>query len=233
MPKPIIDLNPENKELRSFGRVQGRKLREQQQWFIDNLLDKFAVSLDDASNLQNIAQDNNFSKLCIEVGFGKGEHLAGVAKTNPDTLFVGCEPFINGVARLLKYMHEDHIENIRILHGDARLFLNNLNDSVIDKIFILFPDPWPKERHKKKRIINENMLGEVNRVLKNEAILEIATDHVDYGECIQQYLEENKSLDKLRVSNIPPEDWVRTQYQEKAERQGRGAKFFKYKNSKS
>jgi tRNA (guanine-N7-)-methyltransferase len=217
-----------NELMRSYGRVQGRKLGKEQQWFIDNILPKVSIDLSAGVDFSSIFSEEK--EYCIEIGFGKGEHLVGYAKNNPDMWFIGCEPFINGVARILKYIHEEDVGNIRVLHGDARLLLENLQSHVVDKIFILFPDPWPKARHHKKRIINNDMLKEICRVLKKDGILEVATDHVEYSEWILEHLEAFEGLIKDTVSKNPPDDWVRTNYQIKAEKQGRGATFFKYRN---
>lgn len=221
MPKPTIthDL------LRSFGRVQARKLRPEQQGLVDNILPKLAIDEKSGADIAS-AFDGKFSKFCVEIGFGRGEHLAGYAKNNPDTACIGCEPFINGVARLLKYIDEDNIPNIRILHGDARLLLQNIPDETLDKVFILFPDPWPKARHHKKRIINNSMLAELYRVVKKGGSIEIATDHVEYGQWIDEHLTNFSGLKLIRNSTTPPDDWIRTNYQAKAERAGRGARFF-------
>jgi tRNA (guanine-N7-)-methyltransferase len=221
--KPLMD----NELIRSFGRLQGRKLGKGQLMLIDEVLPKFSIQIEDAADLP-AAFDGKFSKFCVEIGFGKGEHLVGYAKANPDVGFVGCEPFINGVARLVRYIHEEKVSNIRILHGDARLFLECAEDNSLNQMFILFPDPWPKLRHNKKRIINNEMLAEICRVLKAGGVLEVATDHVDYGNWIAEHLDGFDGLKELRLSEEPPEDWVRTNYQEKAEREGRGARFFKY-----
>ncbi|MDA0781122.1 MAG: tRNA (guanosine(46)-N7)-methyltransferase TrmB [Rickettsiales bacterium] len=215
--------------MRSFGRVQGRKLGREQQWFVDNILPEVSVSVDNEINLPSIFS-NQYKEFCIEIGFGKGEHLVGYAKNNPQIGFIGCEPFINGVARLLKYIHEEKTQNIKVLHGDARLLLEKLGAGSVDKIFVLFPDPWPKVRHHKKRIINQDMLGLISGVLKKDGILEVATDHVEYGQWIFEHLEAFEGLKKISVSNDPPSDWVRTNYQAKAEKQGRGAKFLRYMN---
>jgi tRNA (guanine-N7-)-methyltransferase len=215
--------------MRSFGRVQGRKLGQEQQWFIDNILPKFSINVEENIDLQKIF-DGKYKEFCIEVGFGKGEHLVGYAKNNPQIGVVGCEPFINGVARCLKYIHDEKVSNIKLLHGDARLLLEKLSANFVDKIFVLFPDPWPKVRHHKKRIINQEMLGHICRVLKKDGILEVATDHVEYGNWILDHLKAFEGLVKQRVSATPPDDWVRTNYQEKAEKQGRGATFFRYLN---
>jgi tRNA (guanine-N7-)-methyltransferase len=221
--KPLMG----NEHMRSFGRVQGRKLGKEQLWYVENILPEISVCKEDAVNLSGLFE-SKYNKFAIEIGFGKGEHLAAYAKVNPDTAFIGCEPFINGVASLLKFVHQDKIPNIKILHGDARVFLRELPDNIIEEIIILFPDPWPKVRHHKKRIINNEMLQQICRVLKKNGIIEIATDHVEYGNWILEHLELCKLLNKLRVSNTPPEGWIKTKYQEKAEKQLRGAMFFKY-----
>jgi tRNA (guanine-N7-)-methyltransferase len=213
--------------MRSFGRVRGRKLGQEQTFFVDNMLPKISINIDGDFDLHAIFE-NKFSEFCLEIGFGRGEHLAQFAKQNPEVACIGCEPFINGVARLVKYIHEDEIPNIRILHGDARLLLEKLPDNIIDKVFVLFPDPWPKAKHQRKRIISNETLDALHRVIKQDGVLEIATDHVEYGQWIEEHLDNHQGFIELSKSNTPPSDWIRTKYQEKAEKQGRGAKFFNF-----
>lgn len=208
--------------LRSFGRIQARKLRPEQVYFVEEVLPSLAVDIDQPGSL------SFDKKLCIEIGFGKGEHLAGYAKNHPDIQFIGCEPFLNGVARLVKYVHEAKLSNVKIFHGDARLLLEKLPDDALEKVFILFPDPWPKAKHHKKRIINNRMLSLLCKKIKQGASLEVATDHVEYAEWIEQHLLEFDGLKMEQISVEPPHDWVRTNYQAKAEKQGRGAKFFNF-----
>ena len=219
--------------MRSFGRVQGRRLRKEQIHLIENVLPKVAVS-HDVEEIK-FSFDQSVQKLCLEVGFGGGEHLAQYAKENPDTGCIGCEPFINGVSRLLKYIDEDNIPNVRVFHGDARLMLAKTPDSTFDKIFLLFPDPWPKSRHHKKRIVNDKMLLEFARVLKKGGVLEIATDHVEYADWIAEHLERCEKLAETDVTKdsrkTAPTDWIRTRYQEKGEEEGRGATFFNFVKS--
>ncbi|MCE3233278.1 MAG: tRNA ((46)-N7)-methyltransferase TrmB [Rickettsiaceae bacterium] len=207
--------------MRSFGRVRGRKLGQEQSFLIENILPQIAINLEKEI-------DCSAPKICLEIGFGRGEHLAQFAKANPDISCIGCEPFINGVARLVKYIHEDKIPNIRILHGDARLLLEKLPANILDRAFILFPDPWPKAKHQRKRIVSRATLDALQRVMKKGAILEVATDHVDYGQWIAQHLSQHMGFNQLSDGTIPPADWIRTKYQEKAEKQGRGARFFKF-----
>lgn len=222
--------------IRSFGRVNGRKLRENQAYLVENLLPKLAIRLEEVNsescivNSFNHSQSTTYYPLFLEIGFGYGEHVAGMAQKYPDVNFIGCETFINGVATLLKQIDDTEVENIRILHGDARLLLDKLPDGSLDRVFILFPDPWPKTKQQKKRIINAEMLQKLSRVIKQGGRLEIATDHVEYGQWIDEHLAEEKSFveNKLIGLSSVPEDWIPTRYQQKAEQQGRGARFFNY-----
>lgn len=215
--------------MRSYGRVNGRKLGKEQTHLIENVLPKVALEIE-SDNVSGIYETSR--PVCIEIGFGGGEHLAQYAAQNPEILCIGCEPFINGVARLLKYIDSDNIENIKILHGDARMLLEQTPDSSVDKIFLLFPDPWPKARHHKKRIVNDSMLDELSRVLKKGGILEIATDHADYADWIDEHLAKADSLSETETTKgqrlTPPQDWIRTRYQEKGEEAGRYATFFNF-----
>jgi len=220
-PKPAMtrDLH------RSYGRVQGRKLSPNQERLVASNLPQIAFTPEQLKGKDNV---------CLEIGFGKGEHLAQYAMRNPDTFFIGCEPFINGVARLLQYIKDDNIENIRIFHGDARMLLESIDNNILDKVFILFPDPWPKVKHHKKRIINDKMLELLAKKLKYNAILEVATDHVDYGDKIAEHLDNSELFQESEITKnkreTPPHDWIPTNYQQKAEKQGRPARFFNFIN---
>lgn len=232
MKKPTIS----TEILRSFGRVNGRKLRDGQENLVRNLLPKLAVRIEgegqgakgEGKRTLTWPIAHSPSPLHLEIGFGYGEHLVGMALKYPDVNFIGCEPFLNGVATLLKQIDDTKVENIRIFHGDARLIVDSLPEGSLDRVFILFPDPWPKTKQQKKRIINAEMLQNLSRVIKPGGRLEIATDHVEYGQWIARHLEvaeffkENKALGLEAV----PEDWVETRYQLKAREQGRGARFF-------
>ena len=226
--------------MRSFGRVNGRKLRDTQQYLVDNLLPKLEIRFQ-VSGIRNqeigideaVLAPDLFAKKAetwIEVGFGYGEHLVGMAQKYPDVNFIGCEPFINGVATLLKQIDDEKVENIRILHGDARLLIDKLPEGSIDRIFILFPDPWPKTKHQKKRFINTESLNNIARIIKTNGRLDIATDHVDYGNWIAQHLSsiENFIPNKELGIDTKPDDWVETRYQLKARAEGREARFFNY-----
>jgi tRNA (guanine-N7-)-methyltransferase len=116
----------------------------------------------------------------LEVGFGAGDHLADLAGVHPSQGFLGCEPFINGVASLLSRIAVDDLTNIRIFDNDARLLLPKLASASIGRVFLLFPDPWPKQRHWYRRFVAPQTLADLARILKDEAELCFASDHMDY-----------------------------------------------------
>ncbi len=168
-------------------------------------------------------------KIYLEIGFGAGEHLVGVAKQYPDVLFIGCEPFMNGAAQCLVLMEAQGVTNIRIFPDDAQLLLDALPDDCITRTDILFPDPWRKKAHHKRRIINPVTLKKLARVMPRGAELRLATDHTDYAAWMLEQIAlcddfawEAASQDDFQK---PPEDWVVTRYQEKAFREGREAVF--------
>ena len=241
---------PPPKFLSSFGRNRGRALRPYQQWLVDDLLPTLTVTLH--SPLEG--ESNRFSdsvggkvskksphqiakeaiwlplkggaeKLALEIGFGGGEHLLAQATHNPDTLFIGCEPYINGVAKCLAGIDEQKISNIRLFTRDARELIEALPDACLDSVFILFPDPWPKLRHNKRRLVNTETLSMLARIHKKGGRLLIATDHVDYSVWILEVLlnhSDYKWTAKEQADwKTPPADWTTTKYQRKTTEQGR------------
>ena len=208
--------------LRSFGRVRGKGLRPRQQSLMDDLLPRLAVHAGAFTAKQPIA---------FEIGFGGGEHLAAFAKAKPDWLCIGAEPFENGVAKLLSKIEEEGLENIRIHMGDARDVLVQVPAGALDAVYILFPDPWPKAKHNKRRIINHELLAMLARTQTPGALLQIATDHVDYGAWILEHIlaspyYEWQAKDKADWES-PPAIWAETKYQRKTTAEGRKPMFIK------
>lgn len=154
------------------GRRQARPLTDNQKKLLENLYPKFELNEANATQIKE--------KIILEIGFGSGENIAFQATKNPNETYVGCEPFINGVVSLLQKIEADKINNIFIWEDDASLLLNKLTDQSIKEVFILFPDPWPKKRHHKRRFINLNNLLLLHKKLIDGGILQIATDHADY-----------------------------------------------------
>lgn len=168
----------------------------------------------------------------LEVGFGGGEHLAAQAARHPEVGFIGVEPFLNGVAKLLRTVERDGLTNVRVLVDDARLLLGALEQGVVERAFVLFPDPWPKLRHHKRRIINARTLSELARVLLPGGRLLLATDHADYARWMLAHgLRESglfwtaQSAQDWRRS---PVDWVPTRYETKARAAGRRPVFLEF-----
>ncbi len=161
----------------------------------------------------------------LEIGFGAGEHLAGLAARHPDEHFLGCEPFIDGVGRLLRLVDADALTNIRIWDDDARLLLDVLPDACLSSAYILFPDPWPKTRHHKRRIVNHALLDALSRVLMPGGKLMLATDHRGYASWMLQHLLMREDFVWMaeRATDFlsAPAGWVETRYQQKTTAQGR------------
>ncbi|MES2983664.1 MAG: tRNA (guanosine(46)-N7)-methyltransferase TrmB [Pseudomonadota bacterium] len=211
------------KFLSSFGRNRGRTLRPHPQQLVDELLPTLAVNAADPG-------EGAYRSLAIEIGFGGGEHLLAQATHHPETLFIGCEPFINGVAKCLAGIESGGLKNIRLFTNDARQLLEALPAQCLDSAFILFPDPWPKLRHNKRRLINPDTLAMLARVQKPGGRLLIATDHVDYSVWILERLLVSPHYEWTATAQAdwqtPPQDWTETKYQRKTSEQGRPPLFF-------
>lgn len=164
-----------------YGRRKGKKLRTQQQDAYESILPAVTLSLPEGTAPVDPAGffDAPVRPVWMEIGFGHGEHLAWHARNNPDVGFIGCEPFINGIAALCLQIREHNLKNVRIWPDDARLLLERLPAQSIDRLFIINADPWPKKRHHKRRFIQTAMLDKLHGLLKPGAEFRMATDHAD------------------------------------------------------
>ena len=203
--------------LRSYGRRRGKKLRPGRERLMDELLPKIQVAAGTPLPEQFPPATR---ELWMEIGFGAGEHLAAQAKGNPDVGLVGCEPFLNGVAKLLSQIDRDNIENIRIHADDARDIFPDVPDGTLDKVFVLFPDPWPKSRHHKRRLIQTPFLDDMARMLKDGGEFRFASDHMGYVRWALSYLIRHPDFEWMAEGpsdwREAPDDWTRTRYQKKA-----------------
>lgn len=211
--------NYQNKDriIRSFGRIKSRKLSDHKNHLLENLLPKY-------KRCQTPKASDTF--YILEIGFGFGDFLFEKAKNNSDKNFFGFEPHLNGVVNLLGKLEKEPLQNIQIATKDVRPALAEFSDNFFDEVYILFPDPWPKVKHFKRRLINKNFLDEVLAPkIKKSAKLIIATDHDSYKIWILKELLESKKFSWLAKSKndwqIFPDDWTITKYQKKAEREGR------------
>jgi len=155
----------------------------------------------------------------LEIGFGGGEHMAAQAARRSDVLVIGAEPFQNGVASALRHIDEQALGNVRVHDGDARDLMARLPDACLDRAYILFPDPWPKARHNKRRIIQAETVAELARLLKPGGRLRFASDWADY---VDWTLERFVMSPAFRWTagqaadwRIPPADHITTRYEEK------------------
>ena len=222
-------------ELRSFGRRRGRTFSPRQQHLIDNVLPPNRLLIDrPAPTAATLAQTlvPGAIEAWLEIGFGGGEHLLAQAKARPNRAIIGCEPFIDGVVKVLAGVDEQSISNIRLHDDDARDVLRWLPPASIDRAFVLFPDPWPKTRHRKRRLVSGPTLALLARVMKPGAELRVATDIGDYARTILEAISHQTAF---RWSAMGPQDWrvqggdwPVTRYQQKANRENRCSYFFRF-----
>ncbi len=169
----------------------------------------------------------------LEVGFGNGGYLIELAKRNSDKLFVGSEVYENGVASACFSLFQNKIENVRVFQGDIRILLNSLKYEAIDRLYVLFPDPWTKKRHKSRRLLSSHNIEFFSKVLKSEGVICIATDVEDYQFEIEEAFSNLYQFKKLHVSpkekNLSFFLDVKTKYEQKAINRGLAPSYLVYK----
>lgn len=213
-----------------YGRFKGKGLRKSQEAYLDEDLGKLSPgAVDWEANPDRTPLDlaqvfPGKSEVWLEVGFGGGEHLVHQARENAQVGIIGCEPYINGVAMLLGKIRDAEVQNLRVHPGDVRDLFDVLPAGALARAFVLYPDPWPKARHHRRRFVTQEHLEPLHRAMRPGAELRIATDIPDY---VRQTLVEvpKAGFDWLAEG---PEDWRRpwvdwqsTRYEEKALREGR------------
>ncbi|MDR1233620.1 MAG: tRNA (guanosine(46)-N7)-methyltransferase TrmB [Holosporales bacterium] len=197
-----------------YGRLKSRSLTQKQSELFETLLPNVSIkSFDDIRLL-------DYKGIFIEIGFGSGEHLAQLASLDADKLFVGCELFINGIASLLTRIEQMNLSNLKVFQNDARKLFHEIPDESIDGVFLLFPDPWPKRKHIKRRFIQNDTIQEIHRILKEGGFFKIATDDIGYFQWIQKSFtsfDTKFSMEVLNSESRPPEFiWPQTRYEQKA-----------------
>ncbi len=202
--------------LRTFGRIKSRPIKPRQAALMDTLLPQIRAP-EAAFDPRALAADGG--QVWLEIGFGGGEHLATQAERWPGDAFVGAEPFLNGVASALRHVDERGLKNVRLHPGDARELMGRMPDASVDRIIILFPDPWPKARHHKRRLVQDDFLAEAARLLRPGGRLRFATDWEDYANWTLRKLLARGEFAWLagRADDWrkPPIDHVTTRYEEK------------------
>jgi len=202
--------------LRSFGRIKSRPIKPRQAALMDTLLPRIRVP---AEPFDPRALAPEAREVWLEIGFGGGEHMAAQAARRPEVLILGAEPFQNGVASALRHIDEQGLTNVRVKDGDARELLSHLPDASLERVFILFPDPWPKARHHKRRLVQADVAAELARVLKPGGRLRFASDWADYVDWSLERLTANPAFrwtaERAADWRVPPVDHVTTRYEEK------------------
>jgi tRNA (guanine-N7-)-methyltransferase len=218
-------------ELRSFGRRRGRKLSARQQHLLDAVLPRVTLGQVPAESLTGLFSVP-VARTWLEIGFGGGEHLVWQARANPDVGLIGCEVFQDGVVKALAGIDEGALGNVRLSTEDARAVLRRLPDASLDRVFILFPDPWPKKRHVKRRLINRALLDELARAMQPAAELRIGTDIGDYLRTVMLAMRGHAGFEWQAQGpqdwRVRGADWPPTRYEAKAGREGRGCYFLRF-----
>ena len=220
LPPPSVKPPPD----RLYGRARGHKLRPRQERLLDETLPR--LLLDPDNPLASFGM--RFSELWLEVGFGGGEHALAQVEAFPGVGLIACEVFENGICSLLSRLVPEGGEagetlpaNLRLWPDDARILLERLPDACLDRLFLLFPDPWPKARHAKRRFVHPAQLPLVARVLKPGAIWRLASDDPTYQDWVRAVMAAQTLFDNPPPAETRPMGWPPTRYEAKALRAGR------------
>ncbi|XHY15592.1 tRNA (guanine-N(7)-)-methyltransferase (plasmid) [Pseudoseohaeicola sp. NH-UV-7] len=234
--KPALMTYPDRPHRNFYGRLKGQALRDSQKTYLDQDLARLSpgpVGWDENPKRLPLELNARFNgkPVWLEIGFGGGEHMVHQASRNPDVGIIGCEPYINGVAMLLGKIRKAGVENLNVFPGDVRDMFDVLPDASIERAFLLYPDPWPKTRHHRRRFVTPEHLGPLARVMKPGALFRVATDIEDY---VRQTLEEVPAAGFERVKadiHTPWPDWISTRYEQKALREGRPPHYLTFRRS--
>ncbi|KAB7648026.1 tRNA (guanosine(46)-N7)-methyltransferase TrmB [Polymorphobacter fuscus] len=216
---------------RLYGRRTGHKLRVGQAALVEHRLPEVSVPTEGGLDSQRLFGDDR--PLWLEIGFGRGEHMAAQAAANPQVGIIGAEPFLDGVVGALLEIEARSLPNIRLHNGDALDVIDRLPDASLDKVFLLHPDPWPKFRHAKRRFVNPGPLALVARVLKPGGEFRIGTDHPVYCRWALAQMQQSPDFDWQVEAPTDwqqrADDWPQTRYEIKARAHGHEVWYFRYR----
>ncbi len=212
-----------------YGRFKGKKLNKVQKDRLANDLVRLSpglVSLEDNPRRYPLDLKSLYGgrDVWLEIGFGGGEHLIHQAKSNPEIGLIGCELYLKGVAMLLSKIEREKLDNIRVYPGDVRHLFDVLPPESISRVFLLYPDPWPKKRHHRRRFVTRDYLVPLAKIMKKDAVFRVATDIEDYvRQALQEVLSNGFKAQKDLTKNLQSAwpDWISTRYEQKALRAGR------------
>lgn len=218
---------------RFFGRRQGKGLRRAALGLIDELLPRLEVAVPEPGERidPRLLFPGAVNEVWLEVGFGGGEHVADQAEAHPGVGIIGCEVFKNGIASLLGHLQTRQLGNVRVFPEDVRLLLPALPDASLGRVFVLFPDPWPKTRHAERRFIGSENLDTLARLLADGGELRVASDDPVYVAWAARHLDDHPAFEKVLATAdraLVPADWPATRYEQKCIT-GRAPVFFLYR----
>ncbi len=218
---------------RFFGRSKGKTLRQGQTAILRDGLARFGLEIGDAPISLALLFPFAPRAFRLEIGFGGGEHLLHRAQENPDVGFIGVEPFVNGMAKLLVEVEKRGIANIRVFDKDATLLLRRMPEASLEEIALLYPDPWPKRRQRKRRFVSDESLALISRALKPGGVFRFASDIDDY---VGWTLVRAMSAPDLMWTAETARDWITpypgwpgTRYEAKAIREGRAPSYLTFR----
>lgn len=219
---------------RLYGRSKGKRLSGEQAVLVENLLPQ--ISIRDSGELSSQTLFGDERPMHFEIGFGGGEHLAYRADMLPDHGFIGCEPYLNGVAMALPQIREKSLANVRLHMGDALEILRRVPDGSLSFVYLLHPDPWPKARHIKRRMMNDGPVNLIAAKLKPGGELRFGTDHPVYLRHALMVMQRHSHqfdwlCDKAGDFQTRPSGWPETRYEAKARAQGHEVWYFRYRRT--
>ncbi len=230
----MADALKQRQAFQFYGRRKGRPLRKGRQFLFDELLPRLTIPLSAPGTLDPAALfEPRKRAVWLEIGFGGGEHLAHQAEEHPGIGFLGCEVFEAGIASCLSHIAERHLENVRLHPEDARVLLTALQPRSLDRVFLLFPDPWPKRRTAKRRVVNRDNLDRLAELIEPGGELRIASDDPTYIEWTLQQVPVHPAFQWVAQSPVDwqdrPTDSIETRYEKKARDAERVPHFFRFK----
>lgn len=217
---------------RLYGRSKGKKLRVEQNALVENLLPQITVPDEGDLDSQSLFGDDR--SMHFEIGFGGGEHMAYRADMLPDHGFIGCEPYVNGVAQALTHIQQGALGNVRLHMGDALEALRRVPDGSLSFVYLLHPDPWPKARHAKRRMMNDGPVELIAAKLRQGGEFRFGTDHPVYLRHALMVMQRHRQKFEWLCENAAhfqnrPGGWPETRYEAKARRIGHEVWYFRYR----
>lgn len=211
-----------------FGRRSGKKLHGGQKAVVDAALPELEIKLEGPLDPRSLFPDAG--RIVVEIGYGGGEHLARKATEEPQTGFIGCEVFTGGIGKMVQAIAEKDLRSVRLFTDDALKLLVALPEACLDAVYLLYPDPWPKTRHHKRRFVSPTTVTELGRVIRPGGTFYFATDIEDYADWTLAHIVRSADFEFLPERpgswHEPYPGWQPTRYEQKARREGRMTSFY-------